>query len=164
MRFSLMDATGLYMSTDNTAKGILQLFIGHEAYVAFPYIWTGMNFENVLISAYQVLKDAHGLLTEEQFEQKVNAVYDAFLGSHMSNRDITATNVPAPSEPTSIYMDMNNMYMVPRESRVRGDFHIRRRHHDLLGDVLNHFAGPGQLNIFIILASQRSGMVAVDEQ
>jgi len=92
--------------------------------VAFPYIWTGMNFENVLISAYQVLKDAHGLLTEEQFEQKVNAVYDAFLGSHMSNRDITATNVPAPSEPTSIYMDMNNMYMVRRANPVYGEIFI----------------------------------------
>jgi iron complex transport system substrate-binding protein len=119
-----LDATGLYMSTDNTAKGILQLFIGHEAYVAFPYIWTGMNFENVLISAYQVLKDAHGLLTEEQFEQKVNAVYDAFLGSHMSNRDMTATTVPAPSEPTSIYMDMNAMYMVRRANPVYGEIII----------------------------------------
>ncbi|NLX46997.1 MAG: ABC transporter substrate-binding protein [Euryarchaeota archaeon] len=115
-----LDGTGLYMSTDNTAKGILQMFVGHDAYVAFPYIWTGMNFENVLISAYQVLKDAHGLLTEDQLEEKVNAVYDAFLGAHMSNRDIAANNIPAPSSPTSIYEDMNTMYVERRGNPVYG--------------------------------------------
>jgi iron complex transport system substrate-binding protein len=115
-----LDATGLYMSTDNTAKGIIQLFEGHRAYVAFPYIWTGMNFENVLISAYQILKDTYGALTEAQFNAKVNATYDAFLGSHVSNRDMTASGVPAPTGTTTIYDDMNALYVVRRANPVYG--------------------------------------------
>ena len=119
-----LDATGLYMSTDNTAKGIIQLFEGNRSYVAFPYIWTGMNFENVLISAYQVLKDTYGALTDEQFNAKVNATYDAFLGSHMSNRDMTASSVPAPTEATTIYEDMNELYVVRRANPVYGEIII----------------------------------------
>ncbi|WP_019177788.1 TroA family protein [Methanomassiliicoccus luminyensis] len=119
-----LDATGLYMCGDMTSKGILQLFEEHDAYVAFPYIWTGINYENILISAYQILKDAYGLLTEEQFEAKVNAVLDGFLGSHMSNRDMASSGVPAPTTPTTIYEDMNNAYMGRRANPVYGEITI----------------------------------------
>jgi len=119
-----LDGTGLYMCTDNTAKGILQLFEGHEAYVAFPYIWTGINYENILISAYQILKDAYGLLNETEFEAKVNAVLDDFLGSHMSNRDMDASGVAAPTVSTTIYDDMNNVYVGKRGNPVHGEIVI----------------------------------------
>ena len=120
-----LDATGLYMCSDMTSKGILQMFEGHDAYVAFPYIWTGINYENILISAYQILKDAYGLLTQEQFEAKVNAVLDGFLGSHMSNRDMSISQAPsAPTTPTTIYDDMNNVYMGRRANPVYGEITI----------------------------------------
>ena len=115
-----LDGTGIYMCTDNTSKGIIQLFEGHEAYVACPYIWTGMNFESVLISAYQVMKDAYGTLTQAQFEAKVNAIHDLFLGDHISNRDIVASTTPVPAAGTTVYQDMNNLYMTMRGNPISG--------------------------------------------
>ncbi|MDR0198807.1 MAG: hypothetical protein LBI08_03590, partial [Methanomassiliicoccaceae archaeon] len=95
-------ATGLYMCTDNTSKGVIQLFQGHEAYIAVPYIWTGMNFENVLVAAYQILKDAYGLLTQSELDAKIDNVYALFLGSSVSNRNMEVFGVGIPAPGTTV--------------------------------------------------------------
>ena len=115
-----LDATGIYTCTDNTSLGIMELFAGHEAYVACPYIWTGMNYENVLVGAYQILHDAYGLLTDEELQKKIDAVYEGFLGSSDSLRNETASSI-APSETTvSVYEDMNNLYEGRRHNPIHG--------------------------------------------
>ncbi|MGN1044664.1 MAG: hypothetical protein ACI4Q9_01750 [Candidatus Methanomethylophilaceae archaeon] len=115
-----IDGTGIYTCTTNTDKGIMDLFSGHEAYVACPYIWTGMNYENVLVGAYQILHDVYGLLTDEELKQKVDAVYEGFLGSSDSLRNETASGVPVSETTISVYDDMNRLYEVRRGNPIHG--------------------------------------------
>ena len=115
-----LDATGIYTCTTNTDYGIMELFSGHEAYVACPYIWTGMNYENVLVGAYQILHDAYGLLSDSELEQKIDAVYKGFLGSSDSLRNETASSVPVPESGTSVYDDMNGLYEGRRHNPIHG--------------------------------------------
>jgi ABC-type Fe3+-hydroxamate transport system, periplasmic component len=115
-----LDATGMASCGDNTSKGIIELFKGHDNFVSFPYIWTGINYENVLIAAYQIMHDAYGLLTDAQLEAKINAVYDGFLGSHTSNREVTASTVAPPAPNTSIYEDTDSLYMARNNTHVYG--------------------------------------------
>ena len=120
----LLDATGVYTATDATSVGILKLFAGHEAYVAYPYIWTGINFEDVLISAYQLLHDVYGKLTDSQLQEKINNVHDKFLGMHMSQRNEVAGSTPVPAANTTIYDDMSNMYETRRGNPTHGAISI----------------------------------------
>lgn len=115
-----MDSTGVYTCTTNTDKGIMELFEGHDAYLACPYIWTGINPENVLVGAYQILRDAYGLLTDEEFERKADAVYAGFLGSSVSDRIEEASKVPVPEEGTSVYDDMSDVYQQRRGNPIHG--------------------------------------------
>lgn len=115
-----LDATGIYTCTTNTDRGILELFEGHEAYVACPYIWTGMNYENVLVGAYQILHDAYGLLTDEELEQRIDAVYRGFLGTSESLRNEVVSGIPVPETGTSVYDDMNNLYEGRRGNPIHG--------------------------------------------
>ena len=117
-----LDATGLFSATDNTSKGILELFSGHDAYISYPYIWTGINYESVLICAYQILHDVYGLLTDEQLKEKVDNVNAKFLGSSESNRQETTTksNIPVPAAHTSIYDDESAVYKGFRGNNTHG--------------------------------------------
>lgn len=119
-----LDTTGIYQCTDNTSIGILQLFEGHDAYVAYPYIWTGINYESVLIAAYQIEHDAYGLLTDVELQNKIDAVYEGFLGESDSLRSETASSTPAPDSGTSIYEDMSNMYQTRRGNPNHGEINI----------------------------------------
>ncbi|MCQ2070976.1 MAG: ABC transporter substrate-binding protein [archaeon] len=119
-----LDATGIFQCTDNTSIGILKLFAGHDAFIAYPYIWTGINYEDVLIAAYQLEHDVYGLLSDSELEKKVNAVFDGFLGGHMSTRSETAANTPAPTTSTSVYDDMSNMYETRRGNPTHGSVTI----------------------------------------
>ena len=79
-----------------------------------------MNYENVLVGAYQILHDAYGLLTDEELQKKIDAVYEGFLGSSDSLRNETASSI-APSETTvSVYEDMNNLYEGRRHNPIHG--------------------------------------------
>ena len=98
----------------------MELFSGHEVYVACPYIWTGMNYENVLVGAYQILHDAYELLSDSELEQKIDAVYKGFLGSSDSLRNETASSVPVPESGTSVYDDMNGLYEGRRHNPIHG--------------------------------------------
>ena len=116
-----LDATGIFKATDNTSTGILKLFAGHEAYVSYPYIWTGINYESVLICAYQILHDAYGLLTDEQLKEKVDNVNAKFLGSANSNRsEVTSKSVPLPAAGTSIYDDESAIFKAFRDNYTHG--------------------------------------------
>jgi iron complex transport system substrate-binding protein len=117
-------ATGLFVCTDNTSKGIIQLFRDHEAYVAVPYIWTGMNFENVLVAAYQIMKDAYGILSQSELDEKINNVYSLFLGSSVSNRNIEVYGVGVPADGTTVFEDMCKMYSERRGNPVHGPITI----------------------------------------
>lgn len=116
-----LDATGIFKATDNTSTGILKLFFGHEAYVSYPYIWTGINYESVLICAYQILHDAYGLLDDAQLKEKVNNVNQKFLGSSDSNRsEVTSKDVPVPAAGTSIYDDESAIFVAFRGNQTHG--------------------------------------------
>ena len=116
-----LDATGIFKATDNTSTGILKLFAGHEAYISYPYIWTGINYESVLICAYQILHDAYGLLTDEQLKEKVDNVNAKFLGSANSNRsEVTSKNVPLPTAGTSVYDDESVVFKAFRGNYTHG--------------------------------------------
>ena len=115
-----LDATGIYTCNTNTDRGIMQLFSGHEAYIACPYIWTGMNYENVLVGAYQILHDAYGLLSDSELEQKIDEVYEGFLCSSDSLRNEDASKVPAPESGTSVYDDMSGVYKSRRGNPIYG--------------------------------------------
>lgn len=120
-----MDATGIFQAVDNTSVGILKLFAGHDAYISYPYIWTGINYESVLICAYQILHDAYGLLTDEQLKEKVNSVNEKFLGSANSNRaEVTSKNVPLPVAGTSIYDDESAVFKAFRGNYTHGQITI----------------------------------------
>ncbi len=112
-----VDASGFANNADNTSQGLIKLFQGHDAYILAPYIWTGINYENVFVAAYQVIRCAYGdsLLTEADFKEKVNNVYDLFFGTHESNRNIAQIannyNLPLPEKGTTIFEDMNQMYL-----------------------------------------------------
>ena len=119
-----LDATGIYKTDDNTSIGILKLFAGHEAYIAYPYIWTGINYENVLACAYQILHDAYGLLTDAELENKINDLNKKFLGSQTSNRsELTSKNVPLP-DGDSIYDDMSAVFEAFRGNATHGRISI----------------------------------------
>ena len=126
-----LDATGLYTATDNTSKGILQLFYNkdstdaHKAFISYPYIWTGINYESVLICAYQILHDAYGLLSDAELKEKVDNVNAKFLGSADSNRaEVTSKNVPLPAEGTSIYDDESAVFKAFRGNHTHGEVTI----------------------------------------
>ena len=118
-----MDATGIYTCTTNTDRGIMELFKGHEAYIACPYIWTGMNYENVLVGAYQILRDAYGLISDDEFEEKADKIYEGFLGTSDSLRNETASNVP-PAADSSVYEDMNRLYEERRGNPIHGEISV----------------------------------------
>lgn len=115
-----IDGTGAYTCTTNTDKGIMELFKGHEAYIACPYIWTGINYENVLVGAYQILHDVYGLLSDEEFKAKANAVYEGFLGTSESLRSESAGGIGVVEGGISVYDDMNHMYEERRGNPIHG--------------------------------------------
>lgn len=119
-----IDATGAFKCTTETDKGVMQLFADHEAYMACPYIWTGMNFENVLVGAYQIMHDAYGLLSDDELEDKIDAIYEGFLGTSESLRSETASGVPAPEKDTSVYEDMNDLYEQKRGNPIYGKISV----------------------------------------
>lgn len=119
-----LDATGIYTCTTNTDKGIMELFNGHEGYIACPYIWTCLNPENILVGAYQILHDVYGLLTDAELEQKVDSVYAGFLGSSDSLRSESASGVPAPGSGTSVFDDMSNVYYERRGNHISGSISV----------------------------------------
>lgn len=120
-----MDPTGLASISDSTSIGILKLFAGHTAYISHPYIWTGINYESVLICAYQILHDAYGLLDDAALKEKINAVNQKFLGSSDSNRsEVTSKNVAVPTAGTSIYDDESAMFVAFRGYPTHGELTI----------------------------------------
>lgn len=93
-------------------KGLVMLFEdrGLSGFATMPYIFFGMNFENILIASYQIASYVHpDVLTEEEFLQKADDVYDLFLGTHESSRSTASSGVAPPAEGTSIFADMSNV-------------------------------------------------------
>lgn len=124
-----VDASGYSFNTDNTSQGIIKMFEGHDAYLIAPYIWTGINYESVFIDAYQILRYAYGdsVITESQMNEKINHVYDLFFGTHESNRNISefkSYTVDLPENGTSIFEDMNSMYLVAKKNPIFGEISI----------------------------------------
>lgn len=119
-----LDATGIFACNTNTDSGLMELFKDHEAYIACPYIWTGINYENVLVGAYQILHDAYGLISDEELTQKMNAVYEGFLGTSDSLRNETASKVQPPEPGTSVYEDMSTVYKERRGNPVHGEISV----------------------------------------
>lgn len=124
-----VDASGYSANNDNTSQGILKMFEGHDAYLIAPYIWTGINYESVFIDAYQILRYAYSdsVITESQMNEKINHVYDLFFGTHESNRNISEFSkytVPLPEEGTTIFEDMNSMYLVAKKNPIYGEITI----------------------------------------
>lgn len=115
-----MDPTGLAAISDSTSVGILKLFAGHTAYIAHPYIWTGINYESVLIAAYQILHDAYGLLDDAALKEKISSVNEKFLGSSDSNRQETPKSTPVPAAGTSIYDDESVIFVAYRGFPTHG--------------------------------------------
>ena len=97
---------------DNVSETLIKAFNanGNTGYIACPYVWFGLNFDNVLIGAYQVISYVYGdQLSKAAFDAKVDAIYDLFYGTHMSTRTYTATGVAPPTTETRIYDDMSNV-------------------------------------------------------
>ena len=116
-----MDPTGMGSISDSTSVGILKLFSGHTAYISHPYIWTGINYESVLICAYQILHDAYGLIDDATLKTKINAVNEKFLGSSDSDRsEVTSKNVTLPTVGTSIYDDESAVFVAFRGYPTHG--------------------------------------------
>ncbi len=116
-----IDASGYHVNTDNTSKGILEMFKGHDAYTIAPYIWTGINHDTVFVDALQILRFAYGdeVITESEYEEAVKDVYERFYGTYESNRNIDNPNkisgtLDLPSEGTTILEDMNAVYEAVR--------------------------------------------------
>ena len=125
-----VDASGYYESgSSNDSMGVAKLFQGHDAYIVADYICTGMNYDTIFVDAYQIMRYAYGdsVLTETQFEEKVNKVYDLFYKTHLSNRNISefkSYTVPLPSEGTTIFEDMSKFHEVARGNPIYGDVSI----------------------------------------
>ena len=124
-----VDASGYSSNTDNTSQGIIKMFEAHDAYLIAPYIWTGINYESVFIDAYQILRYAYGdsVITESQMNEKIKHVYDLFFGTHESNRNISefkSYTVDLPENGTSIFEDMNSMYLVAKKNPIFGEISI----------------------------------------
>ncbi|MCQ2079086.1 MAG: hypothetical protein MJZ38_03395 [archaeon] len=129
-----VDASGYYQNAAGndagaTSRGIAKLFQGHDAFIVADYIWTGINYETIFVDAYQILRYAYGdsVLTESQFTEKVNRVYDLFFGTHESNRNISvfsSKTVDLPSAGTSIFKDMSNFHKVWRGNYIEGPITI----------------------------------------
>lgn len=117
--YTFVGKDGKYLSNSNTDQGIIKLFEGHDAYLACPYIWTGLNIENVLVGAYQILHDAYESLSDDEFKQKIDAAYDGFLGSADSIRKEPASGVPV-SEGLTVYEDMSHVYEQRRGNKISG--------------------------------------------
>ena len=88
-----------------------------------------MNYDTIFVDAYQIMRYAYGdsVLTETQFEEKVNKVYDLFYKTHLSNRNISefkSYTVPLPSEGTTIFEDMSKFHEVARGNPIYGDVSI----------------------------------------
>ncbi len=116
-----IDASGYHVNTDNTSKGLLKMFAGHDAYTLAPYIWTGINHDTVFINALQILRFAYGddVISESEYEAAVKSVYERFYGTSESNRNIDNPNkiqgtLELPSEGTTILEDMNAVYEAVR--------------------------------------------------
>ena len=112
-----VDANGsnvMKTGADNENVALIKTFKsgGNDGYIAFPYVWFGLNFDNVLIGAYQLISYVYSAqLSKTAFTEKVNGIYDLFYGGHNSNRVVTASGVPAPTTTTSIYNDMSNVFV-----------------------------------------------------
>ncbi len=124
-----VDASGYSINTDNTSKGIIGMFVNHDAYLLAPYIWTGINYENVFVDAYQILRYAYGdsVITQSEFDERIDRVYELFLGTSDSSRDISvfkAYTCPIPEEGTSIFEDMNAMYLVAKGNPIHGELTV----------------------------------------
>lgn len=121
-----VDASGYYQNgSSNDSMGVAKLFQGHDAYIVADYIWTGMNYDTIFVDAYQIMRYAYGdsVLTETQFEEKVNKVYDLFYKTHLSNRNISvfkSYTVDPPSEGTTIFEDMSKFHEVARGNPIYG--------------------------------------------
>ena len=124
-----VDASGYFQNTTNESKGVAKLFQGHDAYIVADYIWTGVNYDTIFVDAYQILRYAYGdsVLTESQFQEKINKVYDLFYGQHTSNRNISvfsSKTVPLPASGTSIFDDMSDFHKVWRGNPCAGSVTI----------------------------------------
>ena len=112
-----IDANGngsLRTGADNESVALVKTFNtnGNDGYIAFPYVWYGLNFDNVLVGAYQIISYVYGdVLSKTLFTQKTNEVYDLFYGTHDSSRTRAAASVPAPTTTTSLYNDMSNQFV-----------------------------------------------------
>ena len=121
-----LDASGYKSNTTQTSTGILKMFSGKDAFLIMPYIWTGMNFDSVFVDALQVLRCAYGdaVITEEQMFEEIDKVYERFYGTSDSNRNVDNPNkkpLPLPEEGTSIFEDINAMYLVAKQNPVYGE-------------------------------------------
>lgn len=124
-----VDASGYHTNTDNTSKGLLKIFQGHDAYTLAPYIWTGVNFDTIFIDALQILRFAYGddVITESEFEETVKKVYERFYGTSESNRNIDNPNkkpVELPAEGTTILEDMSAVYEAIRGVSIGAEITI----------------------------------------
>ena len=124
-----VDASGYFQNTTNDSMGVAKLFQGHEAYIVADYIWTGVNYDTIFVDAYQILRYAYGdsVLTEQEFGERIDKVYDLFYGQHVSNRNISEfskTTVPLPSDGTTIFEDMSDFHVAFRGNPVYGTVSI----------------------------------------
>ena len=123
-----VDASGYFKNDTNDSMGVAKLFQGHDAYIVADYIWTGVNYETIFVDAYQILMYAYGdsVLTQAQFTEKINKVYDLFYGTHLSNRNISnlTKTVPLPSSGTNVFQDMSDVHKGIRGNPCYGTISI----------------------------------------
>ncbi|MBR7153522.1 MAG: ABC transporter substrate-binding protein [Candidatus Methanomethylophilaceae archaeon] len=124
-----VDASGYSQNNTNDAKGILRMFQGKDAYLVAPYIWTGINYDTIFVIAYQMMNQAYGddVLSDSELEDRIDNVYNLFYGTPYSNRNISAINnyiAPLPGENTSIFDDMNSLYLVAKGNPISGTVSI----------------------------------------
>lgn len=85
----LIDPTTKNTLSQTGSQGVLEAYADKDvrAYVILPYVWYGINFENVLANAYLLANMIYGddMISSSVVTQKINKVYELFYGDDGSD-------------------------------------------------------------------------------
>ncbi len=139
-----LDANGFTKIKEESSKQLVQIWADNECYMVGPYVGTGMNYENGLVNAYQIIHYMYGdsVLDKDGMDKKIDNVYDVFYGTHISQRHVCAqdsdwdgiSDYPPLPDGTRIYDDFNFVISKLRGISIYGEV-------DLLADGTVKYLG-----------------------
>ncbi|MGN0099084.1 MAG: ABC transporter substrate-binding protein, partial [Candidatus Methanomethylophilaceae archaeon] len=105
-----LDALGFDKRTEKSSMDLIQIWKDNQCFTLSTYVGVGMNYDNGFVNAYQVIHYIYGdsVLSESEMDKKIDAVYDVFFGTHISQRDspISTRNIEPMPDGSRIYDDI----------------------------------------------------------